>query len=95
MTTRYPSSQDSPPPYGPLYSLSLEELKTLKAWLEENLAKGFIRASSSPSAAPVLFIKKDGSLRLCVDYRGLNEGTIKDRYPLPLMSTCQPWTITR
>lgn len=74
------------PPYGPLYSLSLEELKTLKAWLEENLAKGFIRASSSPSAAPVLFIKKkDGSLRLCVDYRGLNEGTIKDRYPLPLI----------
>jgi hypothetical protein len=46
----------------------------------------FIRASSSPSGAPILFVKKgDGSLRLCVDYRGLNEGTIKNRYPLPLL----------
>ena len=47
---------------------------------------GFIRSSSSPAGAPVLFAKKaDGSLRLCVDYRGLNEGTIKNRYPLPLL----------
>lgn len=74
------------PPFGPLYSMSHEELKELKKWLEENLAKGFIRASSSPAGAPVLFAKKPGGgLRLCVDYRGLNEGTIKNRYPLPLI----------
>jgi hypothetical protein len=74
------------PPFGPLYSLSRHELEALKEWLEENLSKGFIRASSSSAASPILFVKKgDGSLRLCVDYRGLNEGTIKDRYPLPLI----------
>lgn len=74
------------PPFGPLYSLSKPELETLRAWLQENLSKGFIRASSSPAGAPILFVKKkDGTLRLCVDYRGLNEGTIKDRYPLPLI----------
>ena len=56
------------------------ELETLKAWIEDNLSKGFIRSSSSPAGAPVLFAKKaDGSLRLCVDYRGLNDGTIKNR----------------
>ena len=74
------------PPFGPLYSLPCFELEALKAWLEENLKKGFIRASSSPSAALILFVKKqDGSLRLCIDYRGLNEGTIKNRYPLPVL----------
>jgi len=61
-------------------------LQTLKQWLEENLSKGFIRASSSPAASPILFVKKtDGSLKLCVDYRGLNAGNIKNRYPLPLL----------
>jgi hypothetical protein len=74
------------PPFGPLYSLSHPELEELKRWLEENLRKGFICASSSPAAVPILFIKKgDGSLQLVVDYRGINEGTIKNRYPLPLM----------
>ena len=54
--------------------------------MDENLSKGFIRAYSSPAGAPILFVKKsDGSLRLCVDYRGLNAGTIKNRYPLPLI----------
>ena len=48
--------------------------------------KGFIRASSSPAGAPILFVKKgDGSSRLVVDYRGINEGTVKNRYPLPLI----------
>jgi transposase InsO family protein len=76
----------SHPPFGPLYSLSEVELKALREWLEENLGKGFIRVSTSPAGAPILFIKKkDGSLRLCVDYRGLNKITIKDRTPLPLI----------
>jgi hypothetical protein len=74
------------PPFGPLYSLSRPELEALKAFLEENLDKHFIRQSSSSAGVPVLFAKKgDGSLRLVVDYRGLNEGTIKNRYPLPLI----------
>jgi len=66
--------------------MSRTELQMLKEWLEENLSKGFIRASSSPAASPILFVKKtDGSLWLCVDYRGLNEETIKNHYPLPLL----------
>ena len=74
------------PPFGPIYSLSRFELEALKEWLEKNLKKGFIRSSSSPAGSPILFTKKgDGKLRLCVDYRGLNEGTIKNRYPLPLI----------
>ncbi|SPC64844.1 uncharacterized protein UHOD_12122 [Ustilago sp. UG-2017b] len=62
------------------------ELKTLWGYLEENLAKGFVSPSNSPAASPILFVKKkDGSLRLCVDYRGLNQITIRNRYPLPLI----------
>ena len=54
--------------------------------MDENLSKGFIRGSSSLAGAPILFVKQsDGSLRLCVDYRGLNTGTIKNRYLLPLI----------
>ena len=74
------------PLYGPLYNLSETELKTLWDYLETNLASGFIRRSTSPAGAPILFVKKkDGSLRLCIDYRGLNAITIQDRYPLPLI----------
>jgi hypothetical protein len=74
------------PPFGPIYSLSRTELEALRKWLDENLSKGFIHASSSLAGAPIQFVKKgDGSLRLCVDYRGLNEGTIKNHYPLPLL----------
>jgi hypothetical protein len=73
-------------PWGPIYSLSNEELKALREYLDENLEKGFIRPSKSPAGAPILFVKKkDLSLRLCVDYRGLNAVTIKNRYPLPLI----------
>ena len=62
------------------------ELETLKAHIETNLANGFIRPSQSLVSAPILFDQKvDGSLRLCVDYRGLNNFTIKDRYPLLLI----------
>src|SRR5205807_4012273 len=74
----------SQPPFGPLYNMSREELEVLKNYLEENLARGYIRVSSSSAASPVLFVKKgDGTLRLCVDYRALNAITKKDRYPLP------------
>lgn len=74
------------PPFGQLYTLSRFELEALKAWLEEILKKVFIRASFSPSGVPILFFKKqDGSLRLYMNYRGLNEGTIKNRYPLPFL----------
>ncbi|SPC63742.1 uncharacterized protein UHOD_11315 [Ustilago sp. UG-2017b] len=58
----------------------------LRKCLDENLAKGFIRPSKSPARSPGLFVpKKDGGLRLCVDYRGLNEITIKNWAPLPLI----------
>ena len=75
------------PPFSPIYSLSQEELVALRKFIDENLATGFIRPSHSPCGAPVLFIrKKDGSLRLCVNFRGLNRISKKDRYPLPLIS---------
>jgi hypothetical protein len=75
------------PPYGPIYPLSPRELAALQEFLQDNLAKGFIRESKSPAGAPILFApKKDGSLRLCVDYRGLNAITVKNRYPLPLIT---------
>jgi hypothetical protein len=83
---RIPLKQGCEPPFGRLYSLSRPELEALKAFLEQNLTKGFIRQSSSSAGAPILFVKKgDGSLRLVVDYRGANEITIKNRYPLPLI----------
>ena len=67
--------------------MSLRELAALKEFLEENLAKGFIRESKSPAGALILFApKKDGGLRLCVDYRGLNSITVKNHYPLPLIT---------
>ncbi|KAL5782564.1 hypothetical protein ACOSP7_007593 [Xanthoceras sorbifolium] len=60
------------------------ELKELKIQLQELLDKGFIRPSVSPWGAPVLFVKKkDGSMRLCINYRQLNKLTIKNKYPLP------------
>ena len=66
------------------YRMALVELKELKLQLQELLEKGFIRPSISPWGAPVLFVKKkDGTLRLCVDYRQLNKMTVKNKYPLP------------
>lgn len=74
------------PPQGPLYLKGPKEMAELRKYLDENLAKGFIRPSKSPARSPVLFVpKKDGGLCLCVDYRGLNEITIKNRAPLPLI----------
>ncbi|KAH0614368.1 uncharacterized protein H6S33_000004 [Morchella sextelata] len=82
-----PLQEGKQPPFGPLYSMSSEELKTLREYLDDQLTRGYICSSSSPAGAPVLFIKKkDGSLRLCVDYRALNALTVKNRYPLPLIN---------
>jgi hypothetical protein len=66
------------------YRMAASELVELKKQLEELQQSGFIRLSSSPWGAPVLFVKKkDASMRMCVDYRALNEVTIKNKYPLP------------
>ncbi|GJR85425.1 putative reverse transcriptase domain-containing protein [Tanacetum coccineum] len=66
------------------YRLAPSELKELADQLQELSEKGFIRPSSSPWGAPVLFVKKkDGSFRMCIDYRELNKLTVKNRYPLP------------
>jgi hypothetical protein len=75
------------PPLGRMYALSEIEKEALRKFLDENLSNGFIRQSNSPHGAPILFFKKkDGSLQLCVDFRGLNKISRKDRYPLPLIS---------
>ena len=68
----------------PPYRMAPTELRELQAQLEELLSKGFIQPSISPWGAPILFVKKkDGSLRLCIDYRQLNWATIRNQYPLP------------
>ena len=72
------------PPSSKTYNLTGEEKLAMKQWIDENLAQGFIRPCHSPYAAPCFFIKKkDGELRLCMDYRKLNSITIKTNYPLP------------
>ena len=78
------------PTFRPIYALSEKELQELRKYLDENLKKGFIKKSESPAGYPILFVpKKDGSLRLCVDYRDLNRITIKNRYPLPNIGELQ------
>jgi hypothetical protein len=72
------------PPAKTPYRMSHEELKELKVQLEELLAKGYIKPNKSPYGAPVLFVhKKDGTVRICVDYRALNKAMVKNHYPLP------------
>jgi len=74
------------PPYEPLRPLNEEKIRALREYIEVNEERGWIRASTSPAGAPIHFVKKkDGGLRLCVDYRQLNEITVKDRTPLPLI----------
>ncbi|KAL0147695.1 hypothetical protein M9458_057004 [Cirrhinus mrigala] len=74
------------PPRGRIFPLSQPESEAMEKYIKEELAKGFIRPSTSPASAGFFFVKKkDGGLRPCIDYRALNELTIKYRYPLPLV----------
>ena len=74
------------PPYNSFYNLGSVELEILKAYIQNNLANGFIKSSKFPAKVSILFDKKpDSSLRLCIDYRGLNNLTIKNWYLLPLV----------
>jgi hypothetical protein len=76
------------PSTGPIakrpYGMSVDELVELKKQLKELSDKGYIRPSASPWGSPILFVKKkDGSMRMCIDYRNLNAMTVKNKYPLP------------
>ena len=80
------------PPYGPIYSLGPVELETLKTYIKIHLKTGFIRLSKSPAGASILFDKKqDSSFWLYVDYRGINNLTIKNRDPLPIIGEALDW----
>ncbi len=74
------------PPKSKVYPLSCNETQAMEEYIEEAMNSGFIRPSTSPAAAGFFFVeKKDGGLRPCIDYRGLNNVTVKFRYPLPLV----------
>ncbi|MCO5586070.1 hypothetical protein L7F22_040009 [Adiantum nelumboides] len=72
-----------PPPMRAPYRVSYSESQEIQRQLEDLLDKGHIRLSKSPFRAPVLLVKKDGSMRICIDYRALNKQTIKNKFPLP------------
>jgi len=75
------------PRKGKVYLLSREEREEVHEFIQEQLRKGYIKLSKSPQMAPVFFVgKKDGKKRMVQDYRYLNEWTIKNNYPLPLIS---------
>ena len=75
----------SSPPNKPPYRVSMAQQEEIMSQVHELLEKGMIRPSSSPFCSPVLLVqKKDGSYRMCVDYRALNKNTIKNRFPVPL-----------
>ena len=75
---------DQPPPRSKVYRLSKPQREEMEAQVKTLLAKGWIRPSSSPYGSPVIFVKKkDGGMRMCVDYRAVNKMTIKNSYPLP------------
>lgn len=81
---RIDEKEGATPVNGPIYRLSQKELDTLRQHLKEEIEAQRIQPSTSPYGSPVLFVpKKDGKLRLCIDYRALNKQTIKNRYPLP------------
>jgi len=76
------------PPRGRLYSLSAPERVAMETYINNSLAAGIVRPSSSPAGAGFFFVeKKDKTLRPCIDFWGLNDITIKNRYPLPLISS--------
>ena len=82
----------SEPPSKPTYRLSYVEMNELQKQLADLVTKGFIRPSTSPFGAPVLFVhKKEGTLRLCVDYCALNKVTIKNRYSLSCIEELMDW----
>lgn len=75
-------------PHQRIYRMSQPELAEVRKQLDDMLSKGWIRPSASPYGHPILFVrKKDGSLRMCVDYRLLNRNTRVDRYPIPRIDT--------
>jgi len=79
-----PTESGTTPPFRPMFKLSLKEFEEVEGQVKELLKHGLIEPSSSPYGAPVLFVgKKDGSLRMCIDYRALNKITVKNKYPLP------------
>ncbi|KAL1925879.1 hypothetical protein VTP01DRAFT_7269 [Rhizomucor pusillus] len=80
---------DAKPISRPPFRMSPLELDEVRRQLDELLKRGLIRPSASPWGAPVLFVKKkDGSMRMCIDYRALNKVTIRNQYPLPQMDEC-------
>jgi hypothetical protein len=74
----------APLPNGPIYRCSVLENDEIKRQIHELLQKGHIRPSSSPCGSPIVLVqKKDGTWRLCIDYRALNKITVRNRYPIP------------
>ncbi len=87
---KIPLLNDKQSKWMPLYSMSEDQLKKVRTYLDENLKRGFIRSSKSLTGYLILFVsKKDGTKRLCVNYRQLNEITKQDSYPLPLIKELQ------
>ena len=79
-----PLKEGAEPPPRKSYRLSRPEMQEVDKQVKALLAKGYIRPSSSPYGAPVIFVlKADGTLRMCIDYRGLNKQTVKNRFPIP------------
>lgn len=84
--TKIHLKEGTQPPYNKTRPFTAHEQTVIKAYCDELLEKGFIRRSTSPASSPVLLAKKPGGgVRICVDYRGLNEITIRNRFPLPLV----------
>ena len=79
--------EDFIPRKGRTYLMSRKEKEEVREFVEEQLRKGYIQPSKSPQTSPVFFVeKRDGKKRMVQDYRYLNKGTVKDNYPLPLIS---------
>ncbi|CAJ2503380.1 Uu.00g107740.m01.CDS01 [Anthostomella pinea] len=81
-----PIQEGQHPRFFPIYGLNNTQWKELQEYIDKNLTRGYIRPSISPAGYPILFVpKKNRKLRLCVDYRQLNNITTKNQYPLPLI----------